>query len=105
MELFDLWDLIVGGILLVVIIGILIGKGQEVLTFFKGRSAYDPNRPKYDPKKEEFGILIFCLVELAVLLLFRFIGPLWPAIYLVGIAVTILAIIFIVKYFKKIEIK
>ena len=106
MQGFDILDLFIGGILVVMIIGILIGKGQDVISFFNGRSWNEnPNRPKYDPKKEEKGILIFCIIELGCILIFHFVAPLWmPAIF-IAIGITIASIVWIIWYLRKITIK
>ena len=102
----DIFDYFIIGILAIMIIGILIGKGQDVIRLFNGR-AYEnnPNRPKRDPKKEERGILIFCFIELGIILLMHFVGPIWPPAFIIGIAGTVASIAWIIWYLKKIAIK
>ena len=100
----DFLDYFILVILAIVIIGILIGKGDAVLNLFKGKTQ-DPNAPKYDPKKEQKAVLYYCFLLLFCEFL-MILGRAY-AIILVYIAMALIVIggIVVFRWLKKNALK
>ena len=97
---FDALDILIIGLLLFVIIGILIGRGDDIMNLInKNRNA--PGAPKYDKKKEQTCILIYCLVLLADEFLMKFGGAYWPPAIIIGLIIAVGGGVGAIWYLKK----
>lgn len=97
----DFLDYFITGILLFIIIGILIGKGDAVMKLLNGKQYNnDPNRPRYDKKKEQRAILAYCLLLLADQILIKIGSRYSSYLILVGIGIAIVGFIGVTYYLK-----
>ena len=98
---FDALDIFIIGILLFAIIGILIGRGDDILRLVNGRRYEDPSRPKFDKKKEEKCILWYCILLLADEVVMKLGAAYWPPLIIVGIVIAVIGGAGAVVYLKK----
>lgn len=94
------WIIII--ILVFMIIAILIGKGEAAIRLFNGKNFNnDPNRPKYNEKKLEKGILGMCVSFLVVEMIYKFVTPLWAPAAFIALGLTVVTLIVTLWYVKK----
>jgi uncharacterized membrane-anchored protein len=95
-------DWLIIGILVFVIVAILIGKGDEAMRLFNGKNwENDPSRPKYDKKKQEKAILIFCIIMLVCELAMKYLAPYWTPLIYILIGIIVLTLIGVMYYLRK----
>lgn len=98
---FDALDILITGILLFVIIGILIGRGDDILKMFNGNRAKDPGSARFDPKKEQKCILFYCILLLVDEVLMKLGAKYWLPLIYIAIAIAIAGGVACVYYLKK----
>jgi Na+/proline symporter len=96
------FDWIIMVILAVVIVMILIGKGQEALRFFNG-SAWETRKknPNFNPKREEKATLFFCIVLLVMTAAQHFLAQYWAPLSVISIIVAVAAVAGYMIYITK----
>jgi len=97
---FDALDILIIGLLLFVIIGILIGRGDDIMNLIN-KNHNGPNAPRYDKKKEQNCILFYCLLLLADEILMKIGGAYWPPAIIIGIVIAVGGGIVAIWYLKK----
>ena len=97
---FGFLDIFVIGVLLFVIVGIMIGRGEDILRLFNSKKDV-PGAPKYDTHKEIKAVLVFCLFMLGCEVVMK-LGDIYGRhLYIIAIVLIILDVIGVIYYLRK----